>query len=146
MRSRLVVALVLSAAPAAAQTAAGAAATSVRTENQWIQLGRKLTDWFFAGQTDSLMAYMSPDMIARVGGADGLLKKRENVLVRLGGETSVIGDRMTSSAGRPQYWRESKFELGPPEPEVMRLVFDSQGLVIDTGLSPLSQAPAPDRP
>jgi hypothetical protein len=63
---------------------------------------------------------MAPDMVARVGGAEGLLKKRENVLARLGGKNRRDRDKVTRSSGRIQYWRRSKFEMGPPEPEVMR--------------------------
>jgi len=144
MRSLLTAALLVCAVPAAAQTAT--TTTPEITDTQWILLGRRMTEWFFGGETDSLIAHMAPDMIARIGGTEGLLRKRENVLARLGGETAVIVDRMTRSSGRTQYWRESTFEMGPPEPEVMRLVFDAQGLVIDTGLSPLSQTPQPDQP
>lgn len=143
MKSFLIAILVASAAPASAQTAT---ARPEVTDAEWILLGRRITEWFFTGQTDSLLVHMSPDLIARVGGTAGLLQKRENVLARLGGETAVIVDTVSKSSGRIQYWRESRFELGPPEPEVMRMVFNAEGLVIETALSPLSQTPPSDQP
>jgi hypothetical protein len=74
MRSLLpVFALALAAIPATAQTAtpvAPATAPAVTlTETQWILYGRQVTEWFFAGQTDSLLAHSSPDVLERTDGA-----------------------------------------------------------------------------
>ena len=112
-------ALVLAAVPAAAQNAAPAAPAASAApavnwnDTQWILYGRQITEWFFAGQTDSILAHSSPDVLDRMGGAKGLLEARDELLARVGSETKVISDKMTKRKGNPQYWRESEYENGP---------------------------------
>lgn len=149
-RSTLLLTLVLAAAPAAsaaaqtASTTAPAAAPAVTlTETQWILLGRQLTEWFFVGQTDSILAHSSPDVLERMGGAKGLLEARDQLLAHAGSEVEVVSDKMTKRKGNVQYWRESKYEL-PPEPIVLRFVFNAQAQIIGIGMGPLNQTPAPD--
>lgn len=138
--SILTVALALAAIPAAAQTAAPAAELN---DTQWILLGRQVTEWFFLGQTDSILAHSSPDVLDRMGGAKGLLEARDELASRVGSEVEVITDKMTKRKGNPQYWRESKYETAP-EPIVLRFVFNAQAQIIGIGMGPLSQTPAPD--
>ena len=143
--------LALAAAPLGAQTAAATppAASSAPAVNwndtQWILYGRQMVEWFFAGQTDSIIAHTSPDVLDRMGGDKGLLEARDQLLARAGSETKVITDKMTKRKGNPQYWRESDYENGP-EPIVLRFVFNAQAQVIGIGMGPLSQTPAPDAP
>ena len=144
----LTLAIALSAAPVAAQNAAPtaphAAAPAVNwTETQWILYGRQVAEWFFAGQTDSVLAHSAPDVLDRMGGANGLLEARDQLLARAGSETKVITDKMTKRKGNAQYWRESDYENGP-EPIVLRFVFNTQAQIIGIGMGPLSQTPAPD--
>jgi hypothetical protein len=145
----LALALVLAAAPAAAQNAspaapAASAAPAVDwTDTQWILYGRKVAEWFFLGQTDSVLAHSSPDVLDRMNGATGLLEARDELLARAGSETEVITDKMTRRKGNPQYWRESKYE-NASEPIVLRFVFNAQAQVIGIGMGPASQTPAPD--
>ena len=144
----LTLAIALSAAPVAAQNAAPtappAAAPAVNwTETQWILYGRQVAEWFFAGQTDSVLAHSAPDVLDRMGGANGLLEARDQLLARAGSETKVITDKMTKRKGNAQYWRESEYENGP-EPIVLRFVFNAQAQIIGIGMGPLSQTPAPD--
>ena len=137
----------LAATPAAAQNAAPAAPAAAPavnwTDTQWILYGRQVTEWFFAGQTDSVLAHSSPEVLERMGGANGLLEGRDELLARAGSETDVITDKMTRRKGNPQYWRESKYE-NAPEPIVLRFVFNAQAQIIGIGVGPLSQTPAPD--
>ena len=147
--SILTVALALAAIPAAAQTAAPAAPSASTApaanlnDTQWILLGRQVTEWFFVGQTDSILAHSSPDVLDRMGGAKGLLEARDELASRVGSEVEVITDKMTKRKGNPQYWRESKYE-NAPEPIVLRFVFNAQAQIIGIGMGPLSQVPAPD--
>jgi hypothetical protein len=146
--SLLALGLAVTAVPAAGQTTsaapAAAAAPAVNyTDTQWVLLGRQVTEWFFAGQTDSILAHSSPDVLDRMGGATGLLEARDQLLSRAGSEVEVITDKMTKRKGNPQYWRESKYEL-PPEPIVLRFVFNAQAQIIGIGMGPASQTPAPD--
>ncbi len=147
--STFALALILAAAPLAAQNAAPAApATSPGqpvnwNDTQWILYGRQVAEWFFLGQTDSVLAHSSPDVLERMGGAKGLLEARDELQARAGSEVEVITDKMTKRKGNPQYWRESKYETAP-EPIVLRFVFNAQAQVIGIGMGPLSQTPAPD--
>ena len=136
----------VSAVPAAAQNSPSAAAASPAVDlnnTQWILLGRQVTEWFMLGQTDSLLAHSSPDVLERMGGAKGLLDARDELAARAGSEVEVITDKMTRRKGNPQYWRESKYE-NAPEPIVLRFVFNAQAQIIGIGMGPLSQTPAPD--
>jgi hypothetical protein len=141
--------ILAAAAPAVAQTAAPtapAASTAPAVnwnDTQWILYGRQIAEWFFGGQTDSILAHSSPDVLERMGGAQGLLGARDELLARAGSETKVITDKMTKRKGNPQYWRESDYE-NAPEPIVLRFVFNAQAQVIGIGMGPLSQSPAPD--
>jgi hypothetical protein len=142
-------ALALAVVPAAAQNAsppAPAADTAPAvnwTDTQWILYGRQVTEWFFTGQTDSVLAHSAPDVLDRMGGAKGLLEARDELLARVGSETKVNADKMTKRKGNAQYWRESEYENGP-EPIVLRFVFNAQAQIIGIGMGPLSQTPAPD--
>ncbi len=144
--SILALTLGLAAVPAAAQNTSAAPATAPAAElnnTQWILLGRQVTEWFMIGQTDSLLAHSSPDVLERMGGAKGLLEARDELASRVGSEVEVITDKMTKRKGNPQYWRESRYE-NAPEPIVLRFVFNAQAQIIGIGMSPLSQVPAPD--
>ncbi len=142
-------ALALAVVPAAAQNASPAAPAASTgpavnwTDTQWILYGRQITEWFFTGQTDSVLAHSSPDAREHSGGANGLLEARDQLLARVGSETKVISDKMTKRKGNAQYWRESEYENGP-EPIVLRFVFNAQAQIIGIGMGPLSQTPAPD--
>jgi len=144
-----VLTLALGTVPAAAQNASPAApaasdAPAVSwTDTQWILYGRQVTEWFFTGQTDSVLAHSAPDVLDRMGGAKGLLEARDELLARVGSETKVNADKMTKRKGNAQYWRESEYENGP-EPIVLRFVFNAQAQIIGIGMGPLSQTPAPD--
>ena len=86
----LTLAIALSAAPVAAQNAAPtappAAAPAVNwTETQWILYGRQVAEWFFAGQTDSVLAHSAPDVLAMKAWASELMPHcREPKLERTG--------------------------------------------------------------
>lgn len=132
------------ASPAAPAASAASTAPAVNwTDTQWILHGRQVTEWFFAGQTDSVLAHSSPDVLERMGGANGLLDARDELLARAGSEKAVILDKMTKRKGNPQYWRESTYE-NAPEPIVLRFVFNAQAQVIGIGMGPASRTPAPD--
>lgn len=139
-------------APALAQsTAAAPAAPSASTapavnwnDTQWILYGRQLTEWFFAGQTDSIIAHSDPGVLEHMGGAKGLLEARDELAGRAGAEVEVVTDKMTKRKGNMQYWRESKYELMPDNPIVLRFVFNPQAQIIGIGMGPASSTPAPD--
>ncbi len=145
MRPVLTLALLATlATPLAAQTAASSAAKPKLTDAEYLALGRKVSDWFFNGQADSMLAHMDSTSRERVGGADGILQQRDQVAARIGTETEVVEDKMTRRKGIPQYWRESKYDNFPAENFVIRFLFDEEGLIVGAGMGPKSQTPAPD--
>ena len=139
--------LALAAVPVAAQNAAAPAAPAAPAvtwnDTQWILYGRQVAEWFYAGQTDSIIAHTAPDVLDKMEGAKGLLEARDELAARAGAETKVITDKMTKRKGNTQYWRESDYE-NAPEPIVLRFVFNPQAQIIGIGMGPLSQTPAPD--
>ena len=140
MRSTLYLAALLMAPVAlSAQTASPATAP---TDAQLIAKGRQLTDWWYAGQADSIYASMTAEAREEMP-KDEFLQQRDQILAHIGGETRVVEDKMTLRKGNRQYWRESQVEA-MEEPVVMRWVFDKEGHVIGLGINPKSRAPEPD--
>ena len=132
-------------APAAAPppAASSAAASAASSDAHLITLGRQLTDWFYAGEADSIHAHMADDARTSMP-KDELLGLRYRILDRIGGETAVVEEKMTLRKGNRQYWRESKVDGMTDDTVVMRWVFSPEGQVIGLGINPASRAPAPD--
>jgi len=127
------------AAPLAAQSATPAVNDSVL-----LKRGHALTEWLFAGQADSILAYMSEETRRQVGGKEGLLGTTRDVAFDVGAEAEVLEEKMTRRKGHPQYWRKGKYATFVREPMVFRWVFDDAGQVIGLGITPLSQTPPVD--
>jgi hypothetical protein len=130
-------AALLLARPVHAQT------TKRLSEQQYLTLGRHYTEWFFAGQADSLLAHMSPQSREASGGAAGILNQRDLVSARAGKEKLLLEEKMTWRKGMPQFWHEGMFD-NLTEPVVVRWVMDNQGAIIGIGLGPRSQTPEVD--
>lgn len=143
MKTKLILALVaLAAAPVAAQSSAGAAPTAPSVADAvLLKRGHDLTEWLYAGQADSIIAYMTDDTRQKVGGKEGVLAMTGKIATEIGAEAEVVEEKMTRRKGNAQYWRQAKFDVFVQEPLVFRWVFDTTGKVIGAGISPLSQAP-----
>lgn len=128
------------AGPLAAQSA-----TAVPADVKHLALGHQLTDWFFAGKMDSIVARMPDDIKEKSGGAAGLQDARAQLAQRGGEEAKVLEEKMTRRRGLAQYWRASLYTEFPQEPLVLRWVFNDSSQVVGIGLGPLSQTPAPDQ-
>jgi hypothetical protein len=144
-RPLLLLAATLVAAPLAAQTATPPNAGPAVDEALLLERGRKLTDWLLAAQADSILAYMTEDTRTRVGGRGGITEMSMKIATSAGEQAVVVEEKMTRRNGKPQFWRQAKFDGMMPEPLVFRWVFDSAGYVVGAGIQPLSQAPAPDK-
>ena len=108
-----------------------------------LALARKFTQWFYAGQADSLFAYSSDETKERMGSPAAWQERADQVAVRAGAETEVIEERFRMRNGRPQYWRTANFSQ-MSEPFLLRWVIDGEGKITGIGLGPLSQAPPTD--
>lgn len=119
------------------------AAQTPLSDAQYLALGHKLTEWFYAAEADSLLAYLSPETRDGAGGIDGINQAVTEFIGRAGVEEELLEEKMTKRRGRPQYWREARFSEAP-EPIVFRWVFDDKGLVVGVGMGPKGSTPAPD--
>lgn len=143
MRRLLIVGLlVLLAAPLAAQTSAPT--KPKLTDAEYLALGRKVSEWFFNGQADSILAHMDSVSRERVGGVEGIMQQRDMLAARVGTEVAVVEEKMTRRKGIPQYWRESTYDVMTAEPFVIRFLFNEEGAMVGAGMGPKSQTPAPD--
>ncbi len=104
LKSSILAAALLSAAPAAAQTAD---ADTVR-----MRTGRTYTQWFYEGKTDTLWALFVPEMRARVPAAPQLAAFRAQVEGGLGREEAVVSETVAAANGATTYRRVARFAPG----------------------------------
>ncbi len=128
-----------------ARTAGAQAVPPALTDADYLKLGKHFTEWFFTGQTDSLLSHMAPETQLALKGAEGILETRDQVAARAGAEKKVTEERMTRRRGNPQFWHQGEFE-NLSEPLVLRWVMNPRGQIIGVGMGPLSQTPPEDPP
>lgn len=128
----LLAAIVLGAAPLAAQQPAPApaapaapATVHVPTHAEAIALGRATALAALTGAIDSLMATADPatapgDLRSRL--TDGIAQ----ISLQLGAERRMISERVVKVDGHYEYQRTSEFEM-VPVPLVFRVLFGAQG-------------------
>lgn len=133
--TRLLALATLVAAPLAAQTSAA----STPSDSVLMQRGRNLTTWLLAGQADSVLAHMTTDTHAKVGGRDGVLSLAGKLASQLGAEADVVDEKLTRSAGTAEYRRQSRFDVFVDEPIVFMWRFDATGKVDSARIAPASQ-------
>ena len=136
-RSLLSLALVLSAVPATAAAQAAMPSDSLAH-------ARKLTNWLYSGQADSIHAYMAPGDDGKRISTDEIRSRLEEMTVRAGTETEVIEEKFVKRNGNTQYWRIGKWSVFTDEPVVFRWAFNKSGQIIGIGFNPLSKAPPID--
>jgi hypothetical protein len=103
---------------------------------------RRLTQWFYAGQADSLRAYI-PDADRPRFTNDVINERLMQLTGRAGTELEVIEEKFVKRNGQTQYWRTARFSL-MSEPVLFRWVLDPTGHIIGQGMGPRSQAPPID--
>lgn len=143
----------LAAAPLAAQTPAPspttapapAAAPAPRAALDYDSLafGRQLTEWFYAGQTDSLFAHSDSAMQVNFG-KDKWTQATMQWISHAGEETSVVEERWVRRNGLRQYWRVVQASGFPDGPVMLRWVLTPGKRIAGVGMNPASQAPAVD--
>ena len=105
--------------------------------------GRTWSFWFSAGQADSLVAHLIPEVLQQMGGRAGIVDAQAMVADRAGVEKRVIEERFVWRNGRRQYWRVMEMS-GLAEPFVLRFVMDEEGRIAGIGLGPQSATPPVD--
>jgi murein DD-endopeptidase MepM/ murein hydrolase activator NlpD len=109
-----------------------------------LEMGRALTTAFYTGELDSIWSAMSARVQQGLGGFDGLVSLRAQVLDGLGAETVVIEDSAKADAGTLIYRRIAQFAKVDQQIEVL-WVFDGTGLIAGFFIRPIPREAASDR-
>lgn len=136
---RLILQLALvSTAPVTATTLAAQEA-SIDT----MGVGRQATEYFLAGESDSLWTMLTPEFQESLGSPEAILDRLDMLIERAGDETAVLEESIRMRNGRPQYWRVAEFDMAP-EPLLLRWVVSPDGKISGQGLGLASQPPKTD--
>ena len=125
-----------------AATASALPQGSVNPMRDSLAHARRITRWFYAGQADSIRAFI-PDADKAKFTSEVISDRLLQLTGRAGTELEVIEEKFVKRNGQTQYWRTAKFSL-MSEPLLLRWVLDPTGHVIGQGMGPLSQAPPID--
>jgi hypothetical protein len=96
----LAILLLTAAAPAVAQ----------EEDATTMQRGRELTQLFYDGDMDSIVAVFDERMSAALGGVPELSAFRDQVVTQLGSEVDVLDERVATSGEHRVYHRSARFE------------------------------------
>ena len=131
-------------APAPAPTPSAAASTVPRAlDYDSIGFAHQLTDWFYAGEVDSLYAHSDAGMQANFP-RDKWVEATGQWLTRAGTETSLVEERWVKRNGFRQYWRVMNVSNFPDGAVMLRWVLEPGKKIAGVGMNPASQAPAVD--
>lgn len=135
------------AAPLAAQeeAAPGEAETRTPLPADSMELGKKYVNWLLDYRADSLWTVFNDRMKERFGSAGDLVDQMGQIFQQVGTQQRVIDQRYWTRNGAAQFWHTADF-TNLPEPVVIRLVIDSNGMVTGMGMNPRSQSPPVDDP
>lgn len=103
---------------------------------------RRLTQWFYAGQADSLLLFV-PETDKPKLPKERIVGMLMELTGRVGTESEVLEEKFVKRGGNTQYWRTANYSLAT-EPMLFRWALNPQGQIIGQGFGPLSQAPPID--
>ena len=135
---RLVVAGVIGLAAAAPLSA------QIAPPMDSLELGRKASDWFFHGQSDSLWAHVADttDWASKSEFVDGLKSSLAQLINRAGFEETLLKEEFVKRHGQTQYWRTGQYS-NMDDPVMIRWVIVG-GRLDGFGMNPANQAPERD--
>jgi hypothetical protein len=109
-----------------------------------LELGRKASEWFFHGQSDSLWAHVADTTAwkSKAGFVDGLKSNLSQLVSVAGFETKVLKEEFVKRHGQTQYWRTGQ-NTNIDDPIMIRWVIVG-GRINGFGMNPADQAPAKD--
>lgn len=108
-----------------------------------LAFGRQLTDWFYAGQVDSLFAHSDSAMQVNFP-HDKWVEATGQWLTHAGAETSLLEERWAKRNGLRQYWRVMNVSNFPDGAVMLRWVLEPGKRIAGVGMNPASQAPPVD--
>ncbi|HET7603770.1 MAG TPA: hypothetical protein VFK36_12180 [Gemmatimonadales bacterium] len=109
-----------------------------------LELGRKASDWFFHGQSDSLWAHVADTTAwkSKAEFADELKSSLAQLVSRAGFEVKLLKEEFVKRHGQTQYWRTGQYTTFD-DPVMIRWVIVG-GRIAGFGMNPADQAPARD--
>ena len=128
---------------AMAVTGSAAAAQTPAQSTDSLAFARKISEWFFTAQKDSLWAHSSADMKTQLEKPDSFVDALNDLSARAGAEDKVVEEKFVKRKGNTQYWRTSKYSL-VGEPVMVRFAFSPDFTIIGIGMNPASEAPEID--
>ena len=138
MTRRLLVAIA-----AIALTGRGVAAQAPAAPKDSLAFARRLSEWFFTGQKDSLWAHSSADVQKMLEKPDAYVSALNDLSGRAGSEEKVIEEKFVKRKGNTQYWRTSKYSM-EAEPVMIRFAFSPDFRIVGIGMNKASEAPEID--
>lgn len=135
LRRWIVAAAIVVAAPLQAQAA----------DSSQFELGRRYTQWLYAGQSDSLWAKFSPEMRQAVPTAQNLEEMRLQIQAQAGTEMELVSERIVDPAPEPGltvYVRTARFS-NAPMPINVTMATDAVGTIVGFSVRPARQQPPP---
>jgi hypothetical protein len=133
LRRWIIAAAIVVAAPLNAQAA----------DSSQFELGRRYTQWLYAGQTDSLWAKFSPEMREAIPNAQVLEEMRLQIQAQAGTETEVVSERIVDPSPEPGltvYVRTARYSTAPMNINVT-VVTDATGTIQGFSVRPQRQQP-----
>ena len=109
-----------------------------------LELGRKASDWFFHGQSDSLWVHVADTAAwkSKAEFVDGLKSNLSQLVNVAGFETQVLKEEFVKRHGQTQYWRTGQY-TNIDDPIMIRWVIVG-GRIAGFGMNPADQAPERD--
>jgi hypothetical protein len=109
-----------------------------------LELGRKASEWFFHGTTDSIWAHVADTTAwkSKAAFVDGLKANLSQLVGVAGFEQTVLKEEFVKRHGQTQYWRTGQY-TNLDDPIMIRWVIVG-GRINGFGMNPASQAPAKD--
>ena len=127
-----------------AAVVAGSGAQAQVADSVALERGRELTNLFYDGDMDAVVALFDDTMREAIGGPDGLSAFRQQITDQLGAETEVSNEEIIAQGEHRVYVRTARFEkFGGPINVVW--AFDTAGRVAGFQVRPAQapQQPAP---
>ncbi|HEX6369574.1 MAG TPA: M23 family metallopeptidase [Longimicrobium sp.] len=118
-----------------------AAPLPAQADSARMELGRRYTQWLYAGQTDTLWALFSPEMRRVVPSAEAMAGMRRQIDAQIGTETEVLSERVVEpSPGVTGYIRSARFSRVPMAIDIT-VVTDASGIIQGLGVRPQAAPP-----
>lgn len=105
-----------------------------------LALARQYTQWLYAGEVDSLLAYTTDEVRPQMTEGETFARLNQMIVQRAGFELEVSEETWKLRNGDCQYWRTAQFSQ-MEEPLLLRWVLDPRGRIEGIGAGPLTQAP-----